>query len=323
VQRRDFIKCAAGAAAAVALPAIGQPAAPLRIVVPFSAGGATDRTTRALARELSALRGQTVIVDNRAGANTIIGAQAVANAPPDGLTLLMATDSTLSINPLLYRSLPYDPARDFALVSLVARIPSQLMLHPSVPANTVDEFLALLRAKPGALNYGSFGPGSTPHLSTVAFMSRTGTTMTHIPYKGVAECTTALLAGDIQVLIASISGPLQHVRAGRVKPLVALSDKRQPLLPQVPAAGETVLGDFRSSAWYGLVAPARTPKAALQALEADVAKVLSNPAFVQQELIDQALETLEPGARAFAAVLERDRKHYAEVIKTSGVQLSN
>ena len=319
--RRTFLHALAAAAGASVCPAmLRAAAAPLRIVVPFSAGGATDRLSRAVAQQLAALRNGPVIVDNRAGAGTIIGAQSVARAAPDGLTLLMATDSTLSINPFLYRTLPYDPVRDFVPISMIARIPSQVLLNPEVPARTPAEFIAHLRAKPGKLNYGSFGIGSTPHLATSVFMARTKTSMTHIPYKGVAECVTALLTGEIQVLIASISAPLQQVRAGKIRPILALSAQRHPLLPDVPTASEAGLGDFRWSAWYGLVAPAGTPGAALAALERDLRQLLSKPEFVHNELSEQALEPVELGAAAFLRTLETDRVFYAEAIRTAGVQ---
>ena len=322
-QRRQFLLRAGAAATAMALPghARTNPKPVLKIIVPFSAGGATDRMARALAQPLSALHGSPVVIENRPGANTIIAAQAAAAAPADGHTLLMATDATLSINPFLYKSLPYDPVKDFALLSLVARIPSQIMVHPDVPARSVAELLKHLRVHPGRLNYGSFGRGSTPHLATATFMARTGTEMTHIPYKGVAECVTALLAGEIQVLIASVSGPLAHVRAGRIRPLLSLSEQRHPLLPDVPTAAEAGLGDFRWTAWYGLVAPARTPAATLAQLQDQVARPLRQADFVHQEIVEQALEPVTPGPAAFATTLAQDRAFYARVIQAAGVQL--
>ena len=297
------------------------PDKPVRLVVPFPAGGVSDVLARALGRELSAQWKQTVIVDNRPGANTIIGAENVARAAPDGYTLLLATDSTLSINPSLYKKLPYDAAADFVPVAMVAQTVEILVAHPSLPANNVKEFVELAKRKPGTIFYASFGPGSTPHLSTEAFKALAGIDIVHVPFKGVAEVMPGLVSGQVQVAFASIASPLPHIQAGRLKALGIVAKSRSPLLPDVPTFAESGFGEFDSKAWFGIVVPRGTPGEIVAKLARDIERATATPEFREKALAAVGLVPSPLTTDAFAVFLRTDRERYASKVRTANVKL--
>src|SRR5262245_28762251 len=236
----------------------GYPVKPVRLVVPSSPGGGTDITARVLAPRLTEALGQQVVVENRAGAGTMIGIEVVAKSPPDGYTLLLGL-STLAINPAMYKKVPYDTLRDFAPISQLIAAPNMLVVHPSVPARTVKELIAFARGRPGQLNFASAGTGTNPHLSMELFMSMTGTRMVHIPYKGLAPGMIDLLAGHVSVAVATMLTGLPHVRTGRLRCLGTTGAKRAAVLPEVPTVSEAGVPGYEASQWYGLLAPTQTP----------------------------------------------------------------
>jgi tripartite-type tricarboxylate transporter receptor subunit TctC len=245
--------------------------------VPFTPGGSTDILARAIGQELTRAWGQSVIVDNVPGAGGAIGADKVAKAPADGYTLLMGHIGTLAVNPSLYPKLPYNPLKDFAPVAGVARVPNVLVVHPSVPAKDVRELVALAKAKPGLLNYGSGGNGSAANLATEYFKLQTGVSMVHIPYKGTAPAVTDLIGGQIQVLFTGAPAVIGHVKSGQLRALAVSSPKRLDALPDLPTVAESGYKDFEADQWYGVVAPAGTPREVISKLNAQINAALNTP----------------------------------------------
>jgi tripartite-type tricarboxylate transporter receptor subunit TctC len=289
------------------------PAKAIRMVVPFPPGGATDNLARVITPRFSALLGQPVVIDNKGGANTIVGADNVAKSPRDGYTLLLTIDSTLSINPWLYPKLPYDPAKDFSAITVIATVPQVLVVHPSVPTNTLKELLALARSKPGTLNYASYGAGSPPQLLTELLKSSTQTDFVHIPYKGGAPATADLLAGQVQMLIGSVPTNLPHIKAGRLRALGVTGQHRFPALPDVPTISETVPG-YDVAVLFGLLAPAGTPKAIVDKLNSAMAATLKDPE-VAQRLKEQAFEPVGSSPEEFTRIVSRDSARWSELIR--------
>lgn len=321
-RRLAFALPAAAITATLAAPSLARaqtyPVKPIRMVVPFPPGGATDNLARVIAPKFSELLGQPVIIDNKAGANTIIGADMVAKAANDGYTLLMTIDSTLSINPSLYAKLPYNPAKDFAPITVIATVPQALVVHPSVPARSVSELLALARAKPGSLNYASIGTGSPQHLLMELLKSLTKTDFVHIPYKGGAPATADLLSGQVQLLIGSVPTNLPHIQAGRLRALGVTGSKRFSALPDVPTISETVPG-YDVNVLFGLLAPAGTDPAIVAKLQTAMAATL-NDAEVARKLREQAFEPVGDSPEAFAAVVRKDSARWAQLIKDVGIK---
>jgi tripartite-type tricarboxylate transporter receptor subunit TctC len=245
--------------------------------VPFTPGGSTDILARAIGQELTRAWGQSVIVDNVPGAGGAIGADKVAKAPADGYTLLMGHIGTLAVNPSLYPKLPYNPLKDFAPVAGVARVPNVLVVHPSVPAKDVRELVALAKAKPGQLNYGSGGNGSAANLATEYFKLQTGVSMVHIPYKGTAPAVTDLIGGQIQVLFTGAPAVIGHIKSGQLRALAVSSPKRLDALPDLPTVAESGYKDFEADQWYGVVAPAGTPREVISKLNAQINAALNTP----------------------------------------------
>ena len=309
---------AALCALAALMPAAGSaafPEKPVRIVVPFPAGGATDVVARTLGQRLSQMWGQPVVIENRPGAGGNIGADLVAKAPPDGYTLLMASSAEVAINPYLYKSMPFDPARDLAPVSLVASAPLVLLVHPSVPATTVPQLIAFIKANPGTTcaNSGSGGP---QHLAAEQFRLLTGTTITHVPYKGGAPAVTDLLGGQVQMFFAGLPPSLPHIRSGRLRALAVTTKDPSPLLEGVPAVSATVPG-FDISNWQGMFAPAGTPPAVIERISADIARIAHEKAFADQ-LAAQGAGSAPLAPAAFGAFLDAERSKYARLVKESG-----
>jgi tripartite-type tricarboxylate transporter receptor subunit TctC len=302
-----------GPAAAQTTP---YPTKPIRLVVPFTPGGSTDILARAIGQELTKAWGQSVIVDNVPGAGGAIGADKVAKAAPDGYTLLMGHIGTLAVNPSLYPKLPYNPVKDFAPVAWVARVPNVLVVHPSVAAKNVQELVALAKAKPGQLNYGSGGNGSAANLATEYFKLQTGVAMVHIPYKGTAPAVTDLIGGQIQVLFTGAPAVIGHVKSGQLRALAVSSPKRLDALPDLPTVAESGYKDFEADQWYGVVAPAGTPREIINKLNQQINIALNAPELKARLASEGAVAT--PGTpEAFGALIVREIARWKPVI-TSG-----
>jgi len=310
----SVVPCAFGAQAEKG----AYPVKPIRLIVPLTAGGPTDTLARIVATPLSESLGQQVIIDNRPGAGGNIGAELVAKSPPDGYTLFMGTSGPLSINSSLYPKLAFDPIRDFAPVILAASAPFIVIVHPSVPANNMKELIALAKAKPGQLNYGSV-PGSASHLSTELFKMTAGVNIVHIPYKGAAPATTDVMAGQIQLSFASTPGSIPVVKAGKVKALAVTSAKRIAKLPDVPTIAEAALPGYEASVWYGVVAPARIPREIVQRLNTEIARIVAEPAN-RERMLAADFEPTTSTPEQFAAFIKSETAKWGKVVKASGAK---
>jgi tripartite-type tricarboxylate transporter receptor subunit TctC len=320
---RQLGALSAAACAAGPLAALAQNDKPITIVVPYAPGGTTDMLGRLIAQQLGTALGRTVIVDNKPGAGTAIGASQVARAAPDGSTLLVATSTTLAINPWLYKKLSYDPAKDFAPVGLIGAVPLMVVVHPSVPARTLAELVALAKSKPEGLSYGSAGNGSPQHLGAEMFKFATGTAMTHVPYKGSALALTDLLGGQLQLMFTDIAPALQHVRSGKLRALAVTSKKRQPTFPDVPTVAESRLpgtADFEAVAWQSIVAPAGTPAPVVERLSQEIAKVIAQPAL-RQKLENDGFEPGSSTPAQLAAYIRSESERWGQVIRASGATI--
>src|SRR5690349_19734640 len=239
------------------------PTKPVRIVVAYPPGGGIDVMGRQIAEKLTGMWGQPVVVENKPGANTIVATEAVAKSPADGYTVLLTTDATFSINPHLYTRLPYDPQRDFIPVTMLVLLQQLLVANPSLPANTLQELVALAKSKPGTINYASYGSGSQPHLSGEMLKHAAGIDLVHVPYKGISLAVPAVMAGEVQLTFAGIATSMPQLKAGRIKALAIGGPKRSPLLPQVPTFAELGFPEVETHAWFGLFLPAGAPQEAL------------------------------------------------------------
>ena len=284
--------------------------------MPFTPGGSTAILARAIGQELTRAWGQSVIVDNVPGAGGAIGADKVAKAPADGYTLLMGHIGTLAVNPSLYPKLPYNPLKDFAPVAGVARVPNVLVVHPSVPAKDVRELVALAKAKPGQLNYGSGGNGSAANLATEYFKLQTGVSIVHIPYKGTAPAVTDLIGGQTQVLFTGAPAVIGHIKSGQLRALAVSSTKRLDALPDLPTVAESGYKDFEADQWYGVVAPAGTPREVISKLNTQINAALNTPELKARLAAEGAVAM--PGTpEAFGALIVREIARWKPVI-TSG-----
>jgi tripartite-type tricarboxylate transporter receptor subunit TctC len=296
------------------------PDKPIRLIVPFPAGGATDFMARSLAQKLSERLGQPIVVDNRGGAGGTIGAEAVASAPPDGYTLLFSTMGVLAINPSLYDKLRYDPVKDFVPVSLTHATANLLVVHPSVPAKDVKELIALAKAKPGTLTFGSAGNGTSSHLSGELFKSMAGIDITHVPYKGTGPALTDLLTGRISMMIDTVSVHVENVNAGKLRALGVTSAKRTPSLPNVPTIAEAGVSGFDVSIWLGVLAPAKTPSDVVARLSGEISKVMAEPEMKAQ-LAKAGIDPLTSTPEEFAATIKSDMVKWGKVVKASGARV--
>lgn len=268
---------AAGSAAAQGITAAAYPVKPIRLVVPFTPGGSTDILARAIGLELTRAWGQAVVIDNVPGAGGSLGADKVAKAAPDGYTLLMGHIGTLAVNPSLYPALPYDPVKSFAPVAWVARVPNVLVVNPQVAARSVKELVALAKSRPGQLNYGSGGNGSAANLATEYFKLQTGTSLLHIPYRGTAPAINDLIGGQIQLLFTGAPAVLSQIKNGQLRALAVSSPQRLPALPDLPTVAEAGYRDFEADQWYGVVAPAGTPRDIVVKLNTQINLSLNSP----------------------------------------------
>jgi tripartite-type tricarboxylate transporter receptor subunit TctC len=300
-------------------PDAGYPSRAVRIIVPFPAGGAADALPRIVAERLAAKWAQPVIVENRAGASGSIGAEAVWRAEPDGYTLLATPPAPLVINPSLYAKLPYDPAQ-FVPVTVMAAIPSVLLVNAAkVPANTLQEFVSLVRANPDKLNYASQGTTTVSFLTTEMFKAAAGgLKITHVPYKGTAPGLAALLAGEVEVMFDNLGVTVQHVRSGRLKALAVGSERRVPSLPEVPAMAEFYPG-FVSIAWFSVSAPPRTPVGIAEKLSKEIGEILRQPE-VAKRLADLSAEPIASSRAAMAETMKEDAERWRGVIRAAGVK---
>jgi len=294
------------------------PAKPVRFVVPFPAGGGADIFARLIGRKLGENMGQSFVVDNRAGASGIIGCEAVARAAPDGYTLLMGTTGTHTTNPAVYRKLPYDSIKDFAPISLVAESPFVLLVHPSLPVKSVKELIALAKARPGQLTYGSSGVGSSSHFGFELFNMMAGIKEIHVPYKGLAPATADAIAGNITMTWDSITASAPYIKAKRLRALGIGSTKRSSLLPDVPTISEAGLKGFELGSWYGMFAPAATPPAIVSRLRGEVVKVIAAPGM-REQFATLGAEPIGSTPGEFTAVLQHDLAKWAKVAREANI----
>lgn len=294
------------------------PSQPITLIIPYPPGGSADVLARPMLLELQKKLGQTVILDYKAGAGGTIATSALARSKPDGYTLLMVL-AAHAINDALYPSLPYDTRKDFAPVSLVARLPLLVVTRPSLPVSTLAELIAYAKANPGKLSYGSAGNGNTSHLAAEMFQTATGTKMEHIPYKGSGPVVVALLGGEIDLMFDSFSTSYPHVPTGKFKPLAVAGAKRAALLPNVPTISETVPG-FVIDGWYGIIAPAGTPKAVVDTLSKAFTEVANTPA-VKAQLNASGYEVVGSTPEAFAKTIDDDLIVWAKAVKDSGAKI--
>ena len=294
------------------------PARPIRLVVPAPPGGGTDILGRIVAQKLSDTLRQQVIIDNRAGASGMIGSEIVARAGADGHTLLICFTTHVT-NPSLFAKMPYDTVRDFAPVAMVGVIPSVLVLHPSIPSQSVKEFIAYAKERPGKLNYGSAGSGSATHLSSVLFQSMTGTRMVHVPYKGSAPALTDLLAGQVTLMFGNMASAMPHVRGGKLRALAVTSAKRSAAAPELPTIAETALPGYEATSWFALFAPARTPEGIVSKLNAEVNVLLKLP-DVKERLLGLGADAIALTPRELGAYVETEIVKWGKLIKATNAR---
>jgi tripartite-type tricarboxylate transporter receptor subunit TctC len=304
---------------AVAQSTATYPNRPVRLVVPFPPGGPLDIIGRAIAQKASEDWGQSVVVDNRPGAGGNIGADLVAKSPPDGYTIVMGALSTHAVNPSLYGKMPYDAVKDFAPISLVAITPNVLVVNESLPVNSAKEFVAYAKANSGKLAFGS-GNGSAGHLAGELFKVDTGTDIVHVPYKGGAPATQALLAGDTQFMFDNLANAMPQVKAGKLKALAVTTAERSKLAPELPTMAEAGLAGFDISTWFGLLAPAGTPKDVIAQWNAEVTKIL-NSLDMRERLTAQGAEPAPTTPEQFAAFIQSEIPKYARIVKISGAKV--
>lgn len=319
-----FVGVAGGAAAqgntegrATSVP---WPARTVTLVVPSPPGSGIDAVARMLAQHLAATWRQPVVVANRPGANSLVGAEAVARAAPDGYTLLFASDSTFTVNPHLYASLPYDPLRDFVAVAQVATFHQLLVAHPGAGADSLPALIATARAQPGTLTYASFGTGSAAHLLSELLRREAALDLLHVPYKGLAQAVAAVVAGEATLTWAGVYSTEAHVRAGRLRALAVAAPVRSPFLPDVPTFAELGYPAIRYTLWYGLFAPAATPRALVDRMHGDVAALLADPDIARRELRAHGYEPSSLTPAQFGDALRREHAARAILVERSGAR---
>jgi len=304
-------------AATTFVHAQNYPLRPLRMIVPTAPGGGTDFTGRLVAAKLSESLGQQVVVENRGGGGGSVGADNAAKSTPDGYTLLLGSIATHAVNPALYKKLPYDHLKDFAPVSLIGTVPNAMVVHPSVPVKSMQEFISYAKANPGKINYGSSGVGSPPHLSMELLRSMTSINLVHVPYKGAGPALADLLGGQVQAMCTSLAGLINFIKSGRVRALGVTTAKRNPQLPEVPTIVESGVPGYEVTIWYAVFAPVATPKAIVQKLNAEMVKALNAPEMKER----MALQGMDPAPSTpaeLAAFVKAETVKWAKAAKDSG-----
>jgi tripartite-type tricarboxylate transporter receptor subunit TctC len=314
--------CVLAGALVATLPAVAQdyPKRPIELVVPFVAGGTTDNIARLMAQRFSESWGQTVVVNNRAGGGSTIGTNAVAKAPPDGHTLLVTTIG-FAINAGLQK-LPYDPVGDFTPVTELASLPLVLVVHASVPATNLQEFIALAKSKPGGWDYASSGTGTSPHLAAEMFKSMAGIELVHVPFKGNAEAMNSLMGGHVKIYFALVPAVLQHIKTGALRAIAVTTEERLPYLPDVPTIAELGFPGYEISSWQGVFAPAGTPKDVVGKINGELVRMLNVPE-IRRRISQEGADPVGSTPDAFATRVKNEITKWTKVIKTSGIQASN
>ena len=306
------------AGASLAQNATGFPNRPLRLIVPFAPGGTNDSVGRIVADKLSARLGQPVVVDNRAGANSIVGCEIVAKAAADGYTMVIVA-AGFAVNPGLVKKLPYDSVRDFSPIGLVGDGPYLLVIHPSVPAKNLSEFIAWAKARPGQVNYASTGVGSPPHLAAALLSTMTGLDLVHVPYKGGGAVLPDLLAGRIPMFFGSVSTLAPYIKSGKLRGIGMTTPKRSPSMPELPTFAESGLKGYDVTGWYGILAPGKTPRAIVNRLNGELRQVLADP-DTQARLFQRGIDP-QPGSPAdFADLIRREIPKWAKVLAAAGIK---
>ena len=308
---------AAALCAATAAQAQAWPSKPIRYIVPFPPGAFNDTLARIMSAELPKYLGQPVLVENRAGGNTIIGTEAAAKSPPDGYTLFGAA-LPFAVIQSLYKT-PFDVTKDFAPITLAGTTPNLLVANPGVPVNTVKELIAAAKAKPGGLNYASTGNGTSNHLSFELFKSMTGTSITHVPYKGSAPAVTDLIAGQVQVMFDNTPNVLPHVKAGKLKAIAVSSKKRSSLAPEVPTVDESGVPGYDVTVWFGILAPAGTPKEIIARLNAEMVKIMRTPE-VTARFSNAGVDVVASSPEHFSEFLKSEVARWAKVVQDAGIK---
>ena len=323
---RKFILVAMACIATISSMAFAQgsgeafPSRPVTIVVPFPPGGGTDAGARLIAQKLSVKWGQSVIVENKAGASGMLGSEYVSRAKPDGYTLLIGNVGTLSINPSLYKKMPYDWEKAFSPISMIAELPYVLLVTPSFPANSTKELIAIAKAKPGKVSYASSGSGGGPHIAAEMFEKAAGIQLLHVPYKGGGPAAADVMAGHVDMYFATVLESIGSVKTGKLRGLAVSSLTKSPALPELPTIAEAALPGFDTSSWIGMVAPSGTSNAIVDQISADLKTVINDPE-VKKTLIQQGATPLAMTPVAFKARIESDRVRYAKVIKEANIQI--
>lgn len=295
------------------------PAKPVRVIVPFPPGGGNDVIARVVGKKLSERWNQQVVIDNRPGANGIVGLQLLMQSPPDGYTLAVAAAGPMAVNPSLYEKLPYDPLRDFAPITNMSQFPLLLVIHPTLPVKNVRELITLAKSQPGKINYASPGSGNSGHLAGELFNSLAGTKITHVPYKGNGPAITDLLAGQVQMLFSSIPSVLPHVQAGKLRAIAVGNAKRIPSLPDIPTVSESGLPEYEAYSWVGIVAPAKTSKEIVAKLNHDIVDILKVKQVADQ-LVQQGALPVGDSPEHFAAYIKSEMQKWGAIVKAANIR---
>ena len=324
MKRTTFLSMAMASLFAALLPgtshAQGYPNKPIRLIVPYAPGGATDIIGRAAAAELTKTMGQQVIIENRPGAGGNLGAEQVARSAPDGYTLLVSPSSLHGITPFLYTKLPYDPNKDLAPVIVLGSFANVLVMNPSIKANSVSELVALIKASPGKFTYASSGSGSTIHLSGEMFKSMLNLDIAHVPYKGSSPALTDLMGGQVSIMFDNIPSAITFIRSGKLKPLATTGPTRSSSLPELPTMIEAGFPGYISTAWFGIVAPAGTPKEIIARLNAEGQKVTKSPDFIKR-MNELGYDIVGGSPEQMGAMIQEELKRWGPVVKSSGAQV--
>ncbi len=321
---RLSVVCARLMAVAVACAAIGgwaqpYPAKPIRIIVPFPAGGSADIMARVVGQKMTETWGQQVVIDNRSGAGGNIAAELAAKSVPDGYTLFLCTVGTHAINQTLYGKLPFDPMKDFSAVAYIAGVPNVVVVHPSIPVRSVKELIAFIKARPGHINFGSPGTGTSVHMSGEMLKVLAGLDMTHVPYKGNPQAVTDLMAGQIELMITNMPSVIPYIQSGRLRALAVTTKARSPALPDLPTMEEAGLPGYGSSAWFGLVSPAAVSRDIVSKLNAEVVRIVEL-ADVKRNLASQGADPLVMTPDEFDAFMKAETAKWAKIVKASGTR---